>query len=288
MLRFLFWTLLLANVGLFAYRSGYLETWFPDGRDPDRMSRQFNADKMKPIAAGAIVADAGPASTVAPDSLSAAASSTTAGSSTSTIASTPSTTVADSGQKDAKPGILGCAEVGNFDAVAAKRFEAQMQPLASRIKPVRRNIVEVAGNMVYIPSQGSKDAAAKKSAELLHLGIHDFYVIQDEGPLHWGISLGVFKTEDAARIQMASLNQKGVHSAHIGVHNVTTNKVAFQLHGLDSDAKAGLDKIMHGFPNIVTHACTPDTAADSRLPPGDSASPQAVDAAPDRKANIRK
>lgn len=175
---------------------------------------------------------------------------------------------------------LACTEIGTFDTVTAKRFELQLQPLALGGKLVRRDIQEAAGHMVYIPSQGSKDGAAKKANELRHLGINDFYVIQDAGDLHWGISLGIFKTEEAARTQLAILNQKGVHSARLGIHNVPTNKVAFQLRNLGGDAKAGVDKIVHGFPNIAAHACEVAVAVDAKPPVRDNKDTVPRDAMP--------
>ena len=53
MLKFIFWSLLLANVSLLAYQLGYLDTLIPDGREPARMKRQFHAELMKQIRAKA-------------------------------------------------------------------------------------------------------------------------------------------------------------------------------------------------------------------------------------------
>ncbi len=209
MLKFLFWSLLAANLGLFAYQRGYLNAWIPDGHEPARMAQQFNADKMKLIPAAAIAAAAATA---------------------------------------AQPKGLACTEIGDFDAATAKRFETQLAPLALGDGLSRHEIQDTAHNMVYIPSQGSKEGADKKVAELRHLGVNDFYVIQDAGELHWAISLGVFKTEEAARAQLAALGQKGVHSARLGNRNATANKIAYQLHNLDANSKAGLDKIALDYP----------------------------------------
>jgi len=259
MLRFLFWSLLLANVALFAYQTGYLDGMIPTGHEPDRLTRQINPEKMKPVSASAMAANASSsASSSSSSSSSSSEGSTSTTATTSTMTSTSSTTLADAASKTAKAETLACSEAGSFDAASAKRFETQLQALALGSKLTRRNIQEVAGNMVYIPSQGSKEGAAKKAAELHHLGVNDFYVIQDASNLRWGISLGVFKTEEAARVQLEKLVQKGVHSARVGVHNVTTNKIAFQFVDLGSDKKAGVDKILHTFPNMSLHACAPE------------------------------
>jgi len=238
MLKFIFWSLLLANFGLLMYQRGYLETWVPDGHEPARMSRQVHAELMKPIAAGKF----------------ATASSTDAN------ANAASARAIDA----SKTPPLACEEFGNFDAISAKRFESLLQPLSLGDNLSHRDISETANNIVYIPSQGTKDAADKKAIELRHLGVNDFYIIQDAGPFHWGISLGVFKSEDAARALLAALNQKGVHSARLGVHSVAATKTVYQLRNLDGNAIAGIEKIASEFPHIESHSCEANGNPDNK------------------------
>ena len=109
--------------------------------------------------------------------------------------------------------------------------------------------------MVFIPSQGSKDGADKKVSELRRIGVTDFFVIQEQGPLHWGISLGVFKTEEAAKQHLANLNNKGVRTARIMPRTVTTSKFAYQLRALSADEKAKFDLIKAGFPAQEVRNC---------------------------------
>jgi len=232
MLKFIFWSLLLANVSLLAYQLGYLDTLIPDGREPARMKRQFHAELMKQMSTSEIAA------------------------ATAAIANSEATAAA------AKPQAPTCKEIGNFDNAGAKRFEAQLQTLDLGDKVSRRDIEEVANHIVYIPSLGGKDAADKKAAELRRLGITDFFVIQDAGDLRWGISLGVFKTEEAARALLAAMNQKGVHSARLGSHNLAATKVAFQFHNLDAAVGSDLDKIVSEFPRVETRNCDANTAAE--------------------------
>ena len=233
MLKFIFWSLLLANAGLLAYQLGYLEAWIPDGHEPARMKRQVHAESMKPMSAAAITAALAPTAAASPAAV------------TTTAAPT-------------------CKEIGNFDNSAAKRFEALLQPLALGDKLSRRDIEEVANHIVYIPSLGSKEAADKKAAELRHLGVADFYVIQDAGDLRWGISLGVFRTEDAARALLAAMNQKGVHSARLGLHSVAATKVAYRLRNLDAATLAGLDKVTAEFPRAETRSCDLTASAEDK------------------------
>jgi hypothetical protein len=55
--------------------------------------------------------------------------------------------------------------------------------------------------------------AEKKATEVRSLGITDFYIVQDAGPAQFALSLGVFRTEEAANNHLAQLRPKGVRSA---------------------------------------------------------------------------
>jgi hypothetical protein len=216
-MKFFFWILLLANAGLFAYRQGYLETMMPSSREPARMANQLNADKVKLVPA----VDAGAATAAAAK----------------------------------KADVWACTEVGNFNTGDAKRFESRLAglPLDGRVS--QRGIQEVVSHMVYIPPLGDKEGADKKVDELRRMGIDDVYIIQDDSNLRWGISLGVFKLEEGARAHLADLARKGVRSARIAPHSVTTSMVAFQIRDLDADLKARIDKIKEDFPRQEIRNC---------------------------------
>jgi hypothetical protein len=66
---------------------------------------------------------------------------------------------------------------------------------------------------VHIPPLRSRADAEKKANEVRGMGISDFFVVQEPGPAQFAISLGVFKTEDAANNYLAQLRPKGIRSA---------------------------------------------------------------------------
>jgi hypothetical protein len=218
MLKFFFWILLLVNAGLFSYQQGHLDTLMPSGREPTRISNQLNADKVKLISATEAAAPRAEAAAIRTDG-------------------------------------WGCTEIGNFHAGEAKRFQARLAalPLDGRIS--QRSIQEALSHMVYIPPQGDKEGADKKVDELRRLGIDDFYVIQDDSNLRWGISLGVFKMEEGARAHLAELTRKGVRSARLGPYSVAATAVAFQIRDLDADMKARVDQIKEDFPRQEMRNC---------------------------------
>ncbi|HWT71843.1 MAG TPA: SPOR domain-containing protein [Oxalicibacterium sp.] len=239
MLKITFWLLFLINAGLLAFQQGYLDELFPSSREPTRMNQQLNASKLSLLAS----ADAPAVNQKTSAAPVAAAAATPA----------PASAAAASVQAD-KP-TAACTEVGAFDDAEAKRFETQLAPLALGDRLTRRAVQEASRYIVYMPPQGSKDAADKKAGELKRLGVNDFFVIQDNSPLQWGISLGVFKSEESARKQLAELNQKGVRSARVGTQGTGPSKLVFQLHGLDAAAQASLSKIKQAFPHQDWRDC---------------------------------
>lgn len=239
MLKFLFWILLLANGAVFAFHQGYLEELVPSGREPERMARQMNADKIKLIATPP-AAKQTPAETEMPAS---AAKETVVA-------------VEDKGESPAAAGA--CMEIGNFTNAEAKRVEAQLASLVPSMKVSRLERTETSSHMVMIPPQGDKEGAAKKAGELRGLGITDYFILQDNvnPDLRWGISLGVFRNEEAARAYLVQLTQKGVRSARLADYKMPMKKSAFQLQGTDQQMKVGLDKIKQAFPGLQANACS--------------------------------
>jgi len=260
MLKIFFWALLAANAALFGYQQGYLETLWPSGREPARMRNQLNADKLRlsnepgakaaattaTPATGEAASDTafGPAVAVGPQATPAPSAPAVP----APAASTPA--------QQGKAAVLACAEVGNFTPAEAKRFEGQLAPLALASKPVRREVRETSSHMILIPPAEGKDGADRQVAVLRRLGIDDVYVIQENSALRWGISLGIFKTEEAARARMQLLGQKGVSNARMVEYKVPLNRVAFQLRDLDARAREGLAKIKANFPRQEMRSCS--------------------------------
>ncbi|HYD97458.1 MAG TPA: SPOR domain-containing protein [Noviherbaspirillum sp.] len=270
MLKFLFWILLLGNAGLLAYQQGYFDALLPSGREPARMKQQLNADKLRlvpppdpnqppPAPPAAEQAPASPAEPAAPAMPAApvtpvtppAPPAPTAPAAPAAVAPVSTSAAATPKKKD----IIACTEIGGFNPEDAKRFAAQLAPLALGDRVSQRPLQEVANHMVYIPPQADREGAEKKAGELRKLGIEDFFIIQDNSPLRWGISLGVFKHEEAARAHLAALGQKGVRTARIGQRTVTSSQVAFRLRDIDAETKSALDKIRTGFPKQEVRAC---------------------------------
>jgi hypothetical protein len=224
MLKFFFWILLLANGGLLAYQLGYFDGLVSNGREPTRLGNQLNAQYLRLIPPPVPE----PLTSPAPEPVAVAPIGT----------------------------VLACAEFGAFNPEEAGRFSARLAALSLGERVSRRSVREITSHMVYIPSMGDREGAENKAAELRQLGVSDFFIIQNEGSLRWGISLGVFKQEEAARTHLARLRAQGVRSARIGARSSPSNLVAFQLRELDAGARAAVEQIRKAFPKQEMRDCT--------------------------------
>ena len=218
MLRFFFWFLLVVNAVVLAFNFGLLGNWPLETREPEKLKQQHHVNQLRQVPASVALAPVAP-------------------------------------PPEKKDEITACLEIGNFLQTEAPKFEAKLKDLALGDRQSRLNVSDSATHMVYIPSQGSKEGADRKVSELKRINVTDFFVIQDQGPLRWGISLGVFKTEEGAKQHLNALIAKGVHTAKIMPRTVTTNKFSYQLRALNTDEKAKFDALKAEFPAQEVRNC---------------------------------
>jgi hypothetical protein len=230
-LKFIFWSLLAVNAALFAYGRGYLGHFSGNEHEPERLLNQLNANQLAIISA---------------EQANQAASNAT-------------TSAAASAAADTKPvaPVQACVEIASFVLADARRFEAQLVALNLGDRQSRHNLpgTEVSSYIVYIPPQGSKEAADKKAGELRGLGVTNYFIMSDNSPLRWGISLGVFKTDAAAQNQLAALMKQGVRTARVAPRMSGSKLLAFQFRDVEAELKAKLEKIRAGYPNTETRTC---------------------------------
>jgi hypothetical protein len=218
-LKFIFWSLLCLNGALLAYSQGMLGTVNGNEREPARIKNQLNTGKLRLVPAP-------PASIP--------------------VAEAP------------KPAQLtACIEVGNFSAAEARRFETRLAPLQLGERLTRQSLAagEATSHIVFIPPQGSKEAAERKAGELKNLGVTDYFIVSDSSALKWGISLGVFKSEAAAQALLATLGKQGVHSARLAARGAQPSKLAFQFRAIDAATRAKIDELTGSLPALETRSC---------------------------------
>ncbi|MCP3654270.1 hypothetical protein [Herbaspirillum sp.] len=260
-LKLLFWLLLVGNVVLFGMSRGYFGANASERREPQRLAEQLrpellsvlpaNSDKLasqlraQPAIAQAAAADTGTAA-AAPAAEAPAATPATAAPAQPAVPQVATVTPS-------------CTEVGNFTAADARRFSDQLASLKLGDKVVQKLTQDVTSHMVYIPPQDGREGADRRIAELRRLGIGDFYVIPDSFPnpaLRSGVSLGIFRTEEAAKAYVGQLISRGVRSARIIARRSGAGKQVFQLRDLSPEARTALENIKSAFPDQEIRACS--------------------------------
>ncbi len=220
-MRTAFLILLLANLGFFAWwRYGSP----PDASaDPAPLARQIDPEKLKVVAPKDLPppSPAKPAAVIRPE----------------TQPSPPPSPA---------PVALKCLEWGSFTLTDAPRAEKALEPLALGARLAQRRTEENAGWWVFIPPQkvaNQRQAALRKAAELRNLGIEDYFIVQEEGQHRWALSLGVFRTEEAARARLGVLRNQGVRTALVGARETVVPKVWLQVKGVDPSLEAKLKEL---------------------------------------------
>jgi SPOR domain len=222
--RTLFLLLVLANVAFFAW-SRYVSP--PDASaDPLPLTRQIEPEKMKVVAPGDLPAP--PAARATPASTSA------------------STAVA-----------AKCLEWGSFTLTDAPRAEKALEPLALGPRLAQRRTEETAGWWVFIPPQGNRAAAVRKASELKSLSIDDYFIVQEDGPYRWAVSLGVFRNEDAAQARLVTLRNQGVRSARVAPRETVVPKVWLQVKNVDGALAAKLKDAARTIEGTELRECAP-------------------------------
>lgn len=141
-----------------------------------------------------------------------------------------------------------CKEWGEFSGADLTRATAALSVLQLGDKLSQRQIEYPKGYWVYITPQKDKAAVNQKIAQLKARGIDEYFVVPDAGPWQNAISLGVFKTQEAAQHFLEELQRvKGVRSAQIGERASKLKMTVFILNGLDAGTSAGIAEMKKDF-----------------------------------------
>lgn len=151
-----------------------------------------------------------------------------------------------------------CLEWGAFAGGDAARAALALGPLELGAKLTQRRQEDGAGFWVYIPPFASRQAAAQKAGELKRLGLEEYFVVPDDPKWRNAISLGVFKTEEAAKARLGAVRAKGVRSAVIGARETQRGKTYFQVREATSVVATRLHELKQGFSGTEVRECAPD------------------------------
>lgn len=150
---------------------------------------------------------------------------------------------------------VACLEWGAFVAGEAARAEEALALLALGSKLAQRRVDETATWWVFMPPQGSRQAATVKAGELKRLGVEDYFIVQDDPNFRFAVSLGVFRTREAAGNRLEQLRAKGVRTAQVGARDTQLQKIWFQVRDAPEAVVAKLNDLRQGFPGSELKDC---------------------------------
>jgi len=150
---------------------------------------------------------------------------------------------------------VACLEWGAFVGSEAGRADEALAPLALGAKLAQRRVDETATWWVFMPPQGGRAAAAVKTSELKRLGIEDYFIVQEDPKFRFAISLGVFRSQEAASNRLEQLRAKGVRTAQAGARDTQVQKIWFQVRDVPEAVAAKLNDLRLGFPGSELKDC---------------------------------
>jgi cell division septation protein DedD len=229
-MRVFVFLLVLANLLFFVWTQGYLGS----SNNPDalRLQQQLRADQVTIVSRGEPPA--------LPDKADKARK-------VETLSEKPA-------EKNAVPRCLIWADLLLKDA---DRLENLLSEKFSAFKENRTETPGSATYWVFIPPLASRQEADKKAVELKKLGAPEFYIVQDAGPNHLAISLGIFSSEEAARERLETLRAKGIKSARSGERSVKQALATLEVVGPEAQYEVLREAALLLLPEVKPATCKP-------------------------------
>lgn len=160
----------------------------------------------------------------------------------------PAKSIPPSPPKAALVAPAACLEWGIFagpDVVKAADALARLELAGEQVD---RAVTDAGGYWVYMPPLKTKGEVDRKIRELKDLGVSEFFVVQDAGQWRNAISLGIFRTDEAARGFLAELRKRGVRSAVAARRENFLKQVAFYVREPSESTVAKLTALQQEFP----------------------------------------
>ena len=153
---------------------------------------------------------------VAPVAVEATSAAQDASSAPATELATPSPAA------DTRPPAV-CHAWANLTPDQADRLSQRLRRIG--VTPIRTRTETPDSWWVRIPPQRSRAEAERRVVELNLLGVADTFIVPEAGATQYAVSLGVFKTENRARVLLGQLRDRGVTNAGIEPRVTTTYRI---------------------------------------------------------------
>lgn len=208
MMKWLLWILLLANLIFFSFMQ-WGETILGTGKMSPNLA-ELNAEKIKIL----------PTSFEVPVATSQPSSATLL-------------TYVPAAPQEQPTHTVACLEWGEFSGADLARASKALAALNLGSKMAQRQVEYASGYWAYIPPPKTRAEIERKVAVLKARGV-DHFVVQESGKWHNAISLGVFKTGEAAHKFLDSLKEKSIKTVLVGERKSKLTFTVFVLKELDA------------------------------------------------------
>ncbi len=149
----------------------------------------------------------------------------------------------------AKTAVKTCMEWGEFSGTDLARAEKVLAGFKFGDDLTQRTVEYNIGYLVYIPPLANKTAINKKIQDLKSAGIEEYFVLNETRQLQNAISLGVFKTEEAARHFLDTIKKKGFRTVKMSERKRKLKFIVFVIKNVDAEVEARLLKLQKEFVN---------------------------------------
>ena len=228
-MKLVFLFLLLINVALFAWQQGAFGRFAESGREPERMARQIEPERVRVLSEKDVQElreRANQARAAAPP--------------------------------PAPPDLSlpqACVEFGDFLSDDVARVETALLKLGLGSRQTARPVEVPGWYQVYVPPYKTRAEAERAAAELGKRGVKDLLVLPD-GPLRLGISLGSFRDPELAKSHAAAMERLGVTNVRVADKAASVSATRYQLRELDVGAAQQLAAIKKEFPAQTLRPCS--------------------------------
>jgi hypothetical protein len=147
----------------------------------------------------------------------------------------PAPATASSATQPVMTEAAACMEWGEFTGNDLARASAALSALKLGDKLTQRQVEHSSGYWVYIPPLKNQAEVDQKIAQFKEFGVEEYFVVQEAGKWRNAISLGIFKTGDAAQKFLENIAAKGVKSAKAGERAGMLSLTLFVLKNPDAE-----------------------------------------------------
>lgn len=147
------------------------------------------------------------------------------------------------------PVALACLTWGELSGSNLQRAEKTLASWHWDTKIQQQSVEILTGYWVFIGPLRTRLAVDQKVLQLKARQVLDYFIVTEAGPWQNTISLGVFKTEDAAKKHLLKLQAQGVKTALIGAHGNKLKASVFHFKGLSEQEVTRVNGLLKAFPD---------------------------------------